>query len=115
LGSAKKTVAVLLPGTAFYLKAQYAPARALIDGGACVAIATDFNPGSCMSNNLNVMMTLAALYMKMSRAEIFASVTYNAAKALGFEEQFGSIAVGKKCSVQVLDVERFEELYYRFG
>jgi imidazolonepropionase len=115
LGSSRETVAVLLPGTAFYLKAAYAPARALIDAGACVAIATDFNPGSCMSNNLSVMMTLAALYMKMSRAEIFAAVTYNAAKALGIENRYGSIAVGKACSPLVLPYERFEELYYRFG
>jgi len=110
-----ETVAVLLPGTAFYLKASYAPARRLIDAGACVALATDFNPGSCMCPSLPVMMTLGALYMGMSRAEIFAAVTYNAAKALGLEQRKGSLEVGKDADVTTLKLNRFEEIYYRFA
>src|SRR5690606_6626574 len=65
-----QTVGVLLPGTAFYIKADYAPARNLIDAGACVAVSTDFNPGSCMCNSLPAVLTMAALYMGMSRAEL---------------------------------------------
>ncbi len=110
-----ETVAVLLPGTAFYLKEKYAPARKLIDAGAAVAIATDFNPGTCMTLNLPAMMTLAALYMGMTRAEVFAAVTYNAAKALGLQEKKGTLAVGMDADFTILPFARFEEMYYRFA
>jgi imidazolonepropionase len=109
------TVAVLLPGTAFYLKAEYAPARKLIDSGACVALSTDFNPGTCVTLNLPVIMTIAALYMKMSRAEIFSAVTYGAAKALGLQDSKGTIEVGKDADLTVLPFARFEEVYYNFA
>jgi len=110
-----KTVAVLLPGTAFYLKAPFAPARALIDAGVRVALSTDFNPGTSVTLNLPLIMTLSALYMKMSRAEIFAGVTYNAAKALGFEKTQGTLERGMRADFQILPYLNFEEIYYRFG
>lgn len=110
--ASSNTVAVLLPGTAFYLKAPYGPARALIDAGACVALSTDFNPGTCPTTSLPFVMTLAALYMGMSRAEIFAGVTYNAAKALGFQTKKGSLLPGKDADVVALPHERFEDVYY---
>jgi len=109
------TVAVLLPGTAFFLKEQYAPARKLIEAGVCVAISTDFNPGSSMCNHLPLIMTISALYMKMSRAEIFAGVTYNAAKALGLEKKKGVLARGRDADVIILPFESFDEMYYRLG
>lgn len=110
-----QTVGVLLPGTAFYLRAPYAPARRLIDAGARVAIATDFNPGSCMCLSLPMMMTLGALYMGMSRAEIFAAVTYNAARALGISNRKGTLLPNESYDGVVLPIQKFEELYYRFG
>jgi imidazolonepropionase len=110
-----ETVAVLLPGTAFYLKAGYAPARQLLEAGACVALSTDFNPGTCMTLSLPFIMTLAALYMGMTRAEIFAGVTYNAAKSLGLHEKKGTIEVGMDPDLLVLPFERFEEVYYRLA
>jgi len=113
--SRSDTVAVLLPGTAFYLKENYAPARKLIDSGAVVAIATDFNPGSCMCNSLPAIMTLSALYMGMSRSEVFAAVTYNASKALGLEKRKGFIDVGADSDFLVLPFKKCEELYYRFA
>ena len=109
------TVAVLLPGTAFYLKAKYAPGRQLIDAGACVAISTDFNPGTCVTLNLPAVMTISALYLYMSRAEIFAAVTYNAAKALGLHARKGTLERGKDADFFVLPYRRFEELYYNFA
>jgi imidazolonepropionase len=109
------TVATLLPGTAFYLKEPYAPARQLLDAGARVAISTDFNPGSCYSLNLPLMMNFSALYMKMNMAEIFAGVTYNAAAALGLENSKGVIAEGFDSDFVVLPSDRFEEMYYRMG
>ena len=113
--SQSQTVAVLLPGTAFYLKADYAPARDLIDGGACVAIATDFNPGSSMCNHLPAMMTMAGLYMGMSCAEIFSAVTYGGAKALGLEKTHGTLEKGLQAHLTVWPFERFEQGYYEFG
>ena len=109
------TVATLLPGTAFYLKEPYAPARALLDAGAKVAVSTDFNPGSCYSLNLPLMMNLSALYMKMNVCEIFASVTYNAASALGLEKSKGVLAEGYDSDFIVLPYDTFEEMYYRLG
>lgn len=110
-----ETVAVLLPGTAFYLKAAQAPARQLLDAGANVAIATDFNPGTSMTLSLPAVMTIAALYLGMSRAELFASVTYCAAKALGLEKRKGALIPGMDGDYTILPFKRFEELYYRFA
>ncbi len=115
LAKSRKTVAVLLPGTAFYLKADHAPARKLIQAGACVALATDFNPGSSMCASLPAIMTIAALYLQMTRAEIFAAVTYNGAKALGCEDRLGTLEVGNLASFAILPFPKFEELYYRFA
>lgn len=110
-----ETVAVLLPGTAFYLKANYPPARELIEAGAKVALATDFNPGSCMCLSLPTIMTIAALYLKMSRSEIFSAVTYNAAKALGLQNSKGTLEPGKDADFVVLPFPKFEQIYYRFA
>jgi imidazolonepropionase len=113
--AASETVAVLLPGTAFYLKAPHAPARKLLAAGACVALSTDFNPGTCMCASLPTIMTIAALYLGMTRAEILAAVTYNAAKALGLEGQKGTLEPGRDADFAVLPFARFEETYYRFA
>lgn len=109
------TVAVLLPGTAFYLKAEHAPARRLLDSGAAVALATDFNPGTCMTLSLPSIMTIAALYLGMSRAEIFSAVTYNAAKALNLSNRRGTLEPGLDAAFAVLPFQTFEEMYYRFS
>jgi imidazolonepropionase len=109
------TVAVLLPGSAFYLKEPHAPARKLIEAGAAVALATDFNPGTCVCLSLPTIMTIAALYLGMTRAELFAAVTYNAAKALGLQDTKGTLEPGKPGDPIVLPFARFEDLYYRFA
>jgi imidazolonepropionase len=109
------TVAVLLPGTAFYLKAEHAPARKLIDAGAAVALSTDFNPGTCMCLSLPAIMTISALYLKMSSAEILAAVTYNGAKALGLNARKGTLEEGMDADFAVLPFRKFEETFYRFG
>jgi imidazolonepropionase len=110
-----ETVATLLPGTAFFLKVAYAPARELLRAGARVAIATDFNPGSCYSLNLPLMMNLAALQLGMNSAEIFSGVTYSAAASLGIEKKKGALLAGFDSDFIVLPYERFEEMYYRMG
>jgi imidazolonepropionase len=113
--AASETTAVLLPGTAFYLKAEHAPARKLIDAGARVAISTDFNPGTSVTLNLPAVLTIAALYLGMTRAELFSAVTFNAACALGLEKSKGTLETGKDADFFVLPYPSFEELYYRFA
>ena len=110
-----ETVAVLLPGTAFYLKAPYAPARNLLNSGAVVALATDFNPGTCVCLSLPAIMTISALYLGMTRAEIFAAVTYNGAKALGLSAKKGTLEAGLDADFWILPFPKFEEVYYRFA
>ncbi|MBC7693435.1 MAG: imidazolonepropionase [Methylotenera sp.] len=110
-----ETVAVCLPATAFYLKAPHAPARKLLDAGARVALSTDFNPGTSMTLNLPLVLTMGALYLGMSRAELLASVTYTAARALGLEARKGSLVAGMDADFTVLPFSTFEETYYRFG
>lgn len=90
-----KTVAVLLPIADLYLKCAFPPARKLIDAGACVALATDFNPGSCPSQDLATVGLLARLEMKMTLPEVFKAYTFGAACALGIEAEEGRLEVGK--------------------
>lgn len=108
-----ETVGVLLPSTAFFLNAHQAPARKLLDAGACIALATDFNPGTSMTQSLPFVMTLAALQLGMSREEIFGAVTYNAAKALGLESKLGTLEPGMLAEYQISPFPSFEEIYYR--
>ncbi len=110
-----ETVATLLPGTAFYLKAAHAPARKLLDAGARVALATDFNPGTCMTLRLPFVLTTSALYLGMTQAELLAAVTYNAAAALGWEKSMGTLLPGDRALFTVAPFQRFEELYYRLN
>jgi len=111
----KGTVAVLLPGVSFFLGHGYAPARELIDADVPVAIATDFNPGSCMSENMQLMMTIACTQMKMTPEEVITASTLNAAAALVLSHDIGSIEVGKKADVIILDIPNYQYLPYHFG
>lgn len=107
-----ETVAMLLPGTAWFLKMPYAPARKLIDSGATVALATDFNPGSCTLDQFSFILMLAALYMKMTPDEILSAVTVNAAKALGREIETGKIAPGYRADLVLWNSPSWEHLIY---
>lgn len=108
------TVAVLLPGTTFYLgKDQYADARGMLDNNGAIAIATDFNPGSCVTDNLQLVMSIAALKLKLTPNEIWNAVTVNAAKAIDVEA--GTIEVGDQADVVVWDIPNHEYLPYHYG
>ena len=109
------TVAVLLPGVSFFLNHVYAPARALIDAGVPVAIASDFNPGSCMSYSMPLMMTIACTHMHMTPEEAITASTLNAAAALNLSHEIGSIEVGKKADFLLLDIPSYRYLPYHFG
>jgi imidazolonepropionase len=88
------TVAMLLPATGFYLREPAAPARKLIDQGAVVAVATDFNPGSCPTQNLPFVGSLCAISLGMTTAEIIAAITWNSARSLRKEREFGTLMPG---------------------
>ena len=108
-------VATLLPGVSFFLNHGYAPARALIDAGVPVAIASDFNPGSCMSFSMPLMMTIACTQMRMSPEEALCAATLNGAAALRLSATCGSIEVGKNADLLVADVPDYTHLAYHFG
>ena len=114
--SEQDTIAVLLPGTTFYLgKDQYAPARKMIDEGVAVALATDFNPGSCVTENLQLIMSLAALRLKMTAEEIWNAVTVNAAHAVGRGQEAGTLETGKDANFVIWDIPNYHYLPYHFG
>ena len=109
------TVATLLPGVSFFLNHAHAPARALIDAGVPVALASDFNPGSCMSYSMPLMMTIACAQMHMTPEEAVTASTLNAAAALNLSHEIGSIEAGKKADLIVLDIPNYRHLPYHFG
>jgi imidazolonepropionase len=110
------TIAVLLPGTCFYLnKDSYAKAREMIGAGAAVALSTDFNPGSSPTENLQLIMNLAALKMKMMPEEIWNAVTVNAAHAINRGESAGKIALGRKADLVLWDVPNYHYVPYHYG
>lgn len=108
-------VAVLLPGVSFFLGHRFAPARRMIDAGVPVAVATDFNPGSCMSYSLPLAMTIACTQMGLTVEEAITGATLNAAAALGLSASVGSIEVGKQADLVVADMRDYRTLLYHFG
>ena len=110
------TVATLLPGTAFNLGLmRYAPARKLIDAGVPVAIATDFNPGTCFTLNMQLILALACTQMRMTPAEAITAATVNAAYSLGISDRLGTLEEGKQADIVLMDVSDYRELPYFFG
>ncbi|HEU4400498.1 MAG TPA: imidazolonepropionase [Candidatus Polarisedimenticolia bacterium] len=110
------TTAVLLPGASFFLRdARDAPARRLIEAGVPVALATDFNPGTCPTEALTAILPLACLRLGMEPAEAIAAATLNAARSLGIDTRCGSLEVGKTADLQILDVPNHLHLAYHFG
>ncbi len=109
-------IAVLLPGTTFYLREDhYAPGRKMIEAGVPVALATDFNPGSSPNNNLQLIINIACLYLRMTPAEVVNAITINAAHALGRAAEIGSLEAGKKADIVIFDAPNYDYLAYRYG
>lgn len=110
------TIAVPLPGAAFFLMMkEYPPARAMIDAGVPLAIASDFNPGSSHCESMPMMMTLSCLMMGMTVAEAIVASTLNAAAALNRADSLGSLEVGKRADIVVLDAPSHFHLVYHWG
>ena len=107
-----QTVATLLPCTAFCLAKPYAPARKLIDAGCAVALASDYNPGSCFTNSIPLLFALAVIHMHMTLPEALCAMTINGAAAIGRAETIGSIEPGKKADLVILDPPDYEFLIY---
>lgn len=111
----KGVVATLLPLTAFALKEPYARGRTMIDAGCAVALATDLNPGSCFSGSIPLTFALACIYMQMSIEEAITALTLNGAAALNRAGSIGSIEVGKKGDLVVLNTDNYHFLPYYIG
>jgi imidazolonepropionase len=111
-----QTIGVALPGTPFGLGQQhYTPARALIDGGGALALATDLNPGTCWCESMQFIIALACRAMRLLPAEALTAATLNAAYAVGLGDQVGSLEPGKLADVLILDADDTRMLAYRFG
>ena len=111
-----KTMATLVPGANYFLGLHaYPPARELIDRGAAVALATDYNPGTSPTASMTFVLSLACTHMKMSPAESIVAATLNGAWALGFADRKGSVEAGKDADFAVFDVKDYREIAYWFG
>lgn len=109
------TTAMCLPATSFYLGATYAPAKAMIEKGIPVAIASDFNPGSCPSLNLQLAMNLGCLKYRLTPEEVLTAVTINPACAINRGDLVGTIEPGKQADMVIWNAPDFEMVCYRFG
>ncbi|MBX3173037.1 MAG: imidazolonepropionase [Gemmatimonadaceae bacterium] len=114
--AAADTVATLLPGTMLFLgRPKQAPARALLDAGCAVALASDFNPGTSPSGNLPLVLTLGVSQLRLSVAEAFVAATVNGAAALGLAGELGQIAPGYCADLALFDVRDHREIPYWYG
>ena len=109
------TVACLLPATSFYLGSTFAPARAMIEKGVAVAMASDFNPGSCPSLNLQFVMNLGCLKYRLTPEEVLTAVTLNGAAAIHRADRLGSLEVGKQGDLVLWNAPDLDYICYRMG
>ena len=109
------TVACCLPATSFYLGSTYAPVREMIKSGVPVALASDFNPGSCPSLNLQFVMNLGCLRYRMTPEEVLTAVTLNGAAAIARADRIGSLEVGKQADLVIWEAPDLDYICYRMG
>ena len=114
--AASGTVANLLPGTSLFLMSdRYAPGRKLIEAGAIVSLSTDCNPGSSMTESMQMVVQLATLQMRLTVEESITAATLNGAHSLRMAEEIGSIEAGKRADFMILDAPAYLHLVYHFG
>lgn len=111
----KDVIATLLPCTAFSLKEEYARARFIIDNGGAVALATDYNPGSSYTNSIPLLIALSTIYMGMTIEEVITALTINGAAAVDRADTVGSLDIGKKADVIIIDAPSYKFLSYNIG
>ena len=108
-------IANILPGTSFNLGKAFAPVKKMLDEGVEVAISSDYNPGSCPCENLQLAMQIASSQIKLTPKEILKAVTINGAKAIGKEKVIGSLEKGKKADFVIFDTKNIDYIFYNFG
>lgn len=109
-------IGVLLPATSFNLATgKFAPARKMIEAGMGIALATDYNPGSSPTESMQMVQTIACLYLRMTPAEVWTATTINAAYAIDRGDEIGSLEVGKKADIVLWNCNNFEYIPYHFG
>lgn len=108
-------IANILPATSFNLGKNYAPVRKMINEGVTVALSTDYNPGSCPCENIQLVMNIASAQIKMTPLEIIKATTINAAKVICREKEIGSLEVGKKADLIIYDVNNLNYIFYNIG
>ncbi len=113
--AASETVAVLLPGTSFFLRSDFAPARQMIESGCAVALATDCNPGSSPTESMPAILALATLQMGLTIEEALTAATLNAAAAIDRATEIGSIEEGKQADIAILHGATYHHLVYHWG
>jgi len=114
--AASDTIGTLLPTAAYFLRMPFQPARALIDAGAAIALASDYNPGSSPSGNMNTVVSMSCIQMKMLPEEAVNAATINGAFAMGLEKELGSITVGKRANLIITKpVPSLAYIPYAFG
>jgi imidazolonepropionase len=111
-----ETIPTALPGCSFFLRIPYSPVRKMIDAGLPVALASDYNPGSCPSGNMNFVVSLACIQMRLLPEEAINAATINSANAMGVEKELGSIEVDKKANLIITKkIDSLAAIPYYFG
>nr|WP_294993124.1 imidazolonepropionase [uncultured Sediminibacterium sp.] len=114
--ASSNTIGTLLPTAAYFLRMPFQPARSIIDAGAAVAIASDYNPGSSPSGNMNTVVSMSCIQMKMLPEEAINAATINGAFAMGLEKEVGSITVGKRANLIITKpIPSIAYIPYAFG
>lgn len=109
-------IGVLMPGVNFYLmNNNYAPLKSMLKKGLPIALATDFNPGTCPTENMQIIITIACLEMKMSAEQALSASTINGAHAIEMEDDVGSLEVGKVADIIMFDIPSYKYIPYHFG
>ena len=112
----KGVIANLLPGTSFNLQTEtLARARKMVEEGVPIALSTDYNPGSCPTENLQLIMSFASILLKMTPEEVITGVTINGACSIGMEDKIGSLEVGKQADLVMFNSPNLEYIIYHFG
>ncbi len=109
------TVACLLPGTAYFIRMPYANARKIIDNGLITALATDTNPGSCFTENMQLILSLAVINMKMTAEEAISAATINGAYSIDISHKTGSLEIGKNADFAIYNCDSYIDIMYHFG
>lgn len=113
--SKANTIATLLPGTSYFSRLPYAPARKIINKGLAVALASDFNPGSCFTENMQIILSLSVTNLGLNCEESLVASTLNSAAAIELSDRIGSLEIGKDATFVVVRCNNFLELFYHFG